>query len=523
MATLNLGRVRIVFKGDFSDLDGQTLEFYDGVTFAGSLYVLKVNSLVVDDSDTGNRPPTTIGQASFTKVADGLDFAGEWEGDTGGDSARIYYKNQIVRFGPNSFIALQEVPIGRSDPNTEALYDTGYWEPLAKGFGNYLLNYDGSQSADPGDLLNWQGSLYLAIGNALSGQTPTTNPELFDKIDGRLNFTGPWDEQSSYDFSDVAVFHGSAYVCVAQTTNQPIDIETGDVNQDWELLSEGLYWNGAYDPQKTDGYYRGDIITYGSGIYLAVQKAQIGQNPGNSPGIWVPFVTGGALLETNFVADGFLVKSQGEFTVDTNTYLQENETITITGHGSGSGKTSIPLSLTVQSIIDQTQATIQEGGDTNTRLFGAVDIGGGNFELRKVDPETLRPNVVTDFTGTQGIQRLSAETGPDVTLELNVNAISTLTVMSETNNVANVSPGDQFMIRDYDAGVLKALSYQQLLEKLNTQVVGNQVDGVTTFKALLDTPTDYTGYNNAYVRVNDAGNALEFGEDDILVKVLIYG
>ena len=71
MATLNLGRVRIVFKGDFAANNGVTLEFFDAVTYGGSLYLVTANTVVVDDSDTGNRPPTVAGQASFLKITQG--------------------------------------------------------------------------------------------------------------------------------------------------------------------------------------------------------------------------------------------------------------------------------------------------------------------------------------------------------------------------------------------------------------------------------------------------------------------
>ena len=82
MATLNLGRVRLNFKGEYSNLNGTALEFFDAVTFNGSLFVVTATNVTVNDTDTGNRPPTTTGQNSFLKIAQGLSFRNIWNTNT---------------------------------------------------------------------------------------------------------------------------------------------------------------------------------------------------------------------------------------------------------------------------------------------------------------------------------------------------------------------------------------------------------------------------------------------------------
>jgi len=157
-------------------------------------------------------------------------------------------------------------------------------------------------------------------------------------------------------------------------------------------------------------------------------------------------------------------------------------------------------------------------------LFGAIDTGNGNYELRQFDPNTIHPDLFTTFDDTEGIFRIPNEEGPTVTLGVNDKIIANLSAVTETSsNVADIDAADKFMFRKETTQSLLSISYQQLLEKLNTQIIGNQVDGVTNFRALIDTPSTYTGFEGGYVRINDAGNALEFSEDDIMLQVLIYG
>jgi len=523
MATLNLGRVRLNFVGEFADNNGQTLVFFDAVTHAGSLYVVKTASVVVDDSDTGNRPPTTAGATDFLRISSGIEFSGEWEGDSGGDSARIYYKNEVVRYGPNSFIALQEVPIGRTNPFLEVVNNTGYWKDLVKGFGNYIPGYDGTQNTTAGDIVRWNGNLYLGLAEGDPGKTPTTDPDLFDRIDGGLTVKGLYQSGTVYENREVVTFHGNTYVVVAalSTSNQPVNQYTGDIDPDWELLTTGFNYVGYYNV--LGRYYPNDVVSFNGGLYACIELAAPGQAPSNVPEKYTEIIPSDVLREGDFQFDGFLKRTDGNFGIDSNTYLTGNESISITGEGSGSGSTSINFSLTVDAITNQTVATESEAGNSNTKIFGAVDVGGGNFELRQIDPSYIHPDLFTDFLTTQGIERATGETGPQVTLGLNEKVISTLSNVTETNNVADIFSGDKFMFRDTISQTLKSVTYQQLLEKINTQITGPNVQGVTNFRALIDTPSSYTGYENGYVRVNSSGNALEFVEDDIFVQILVFG
>jgi len=523
MATLNLGRVRMVFKGDFESYNGQQLEFFDAVTFAGSLYVVKVETVTVDDSDNGNRPPTPNGQASFLQITEGVSFLGAWSEDQTGLSDRIYYKNQIVQYGPNTFIALQTVPIGRANPNVDLYTGSGYWEVLAKGFGNYIPNFNSTQDLDPGDIISYDSTVWLAIETVAVGENPSTDPDKFERLDGRLDPKGNWQAGTLYETSDVVVFHGTTYVVIApSTSNKPVN-QTGDINQDWQLLVQGFDWVGEFDPTSYEGYYKGDIVVYDTSTYVVLEKTQFQQNPYNTPTKFQLLLNGDSLQESDFTVDGFLVRKDAVITIDENTYLQENQNINLTGDATGSGKTNIAVTLTVDAVINQSTATESETNALQTTFLGAIETAPNTFELRKFSPELIRADLPNDFTPDGGIERISSETGPFVTLGLNDKIIANLDGTTETNLVPDLDAADQFMYRDAANETLQSISYQQLVNKLNTQIVGSNVDGVTNFRALIDTPNSYAGFKGGYLRINQAENAIEFAEDDILLQILIFG
>jgi hypothetical protein len=278
MATLNLGRVRLNFRGNFSDLNGITLEFFDAVTFAGSLYVVTAQSVTVIDTPAGNRPPTSNGQNSFLKITDGTTFLGEWQANT------AYYKNQIVTYGSSSYIALTEVPDTRDSPLIEVQNDTAFWSTLASGFGNYIHNYDGTQSLNVYDIINYNGSLWITIAAATSGQTPSTNPALYQILIPGIGISGEWTQQT-YTFRDSVTFHGKRYIVDNEngTNNQPLDATTGLLDTDWDLLTEGLKFVGIWSATSSDGYYPGDVIQFNNAVWAVIERMAVGESPALFP------------------------------------------------------------------------------------------------------------------------------------------------------------------------------------------------------------------------------------------------
>tara|TARA_B100000424_G_C22943516_1_gene502036 strand:- start:2330 stop:4384 length:2055 start_codon:yes stop_codon:yes gene_type:complete len=274
MATLNLGRVRLNFKGEYSNLNGTALEFFDAVTFNGSLFVVTATNVTVNDTDTGNRPPTTTGQNSFLKIAQGLSFRNIWNTNT------IYYQNDIVFYANTSYIALQTVPTSTSTPDIEVANSTGYWAELAKGFGSYKASYDGATALNAGDIIVYEGNIYRAKVSISTSQNPANTPANFDVIVPGFNPVGTW-SAGTYKFRQVVEFHGQSFVVTNTngTTQQPLSSTTGLVQSDWKLFTGGFQYTGTYNGTTGDGYYPGDFVDYNNALYAITTRLPLGTIP----------------------------------------------------------------------------------------------------------------------------------------------------------------------------------------------------------------------------------------------------
>lgn len=274
MATLNLGRVRLNFKGEYSALNGTALEFFDAVTFNGSLFVVTATSVTVNDTDTGNRPPTTTGQNSFLRIAQGLDFRNQWDTNT------IYYKNDLVFYANSSYIALQTVPTSTSSPDVEVSNNTGYWAELAKGFGSYQASYDGATALNAGDIVVYEGNIYRAKVGITVSQNPDNTPASFDIIVPGFNPVGTW-AAGTYKFRQVVEFHGQSFVVTNPngTSQQPLSSSTGLVQSDWKLFVGGFQYTGTYNGTTGDGYYPGDFVDYNNALYAVTTRLPLGTIP----------------------------------------------------------------------------------------------------------------------------------------------------------------------------------------------------------------------------------------------------
>jgi len=280
MATLNLGRVRINFKGNFDDFDGQTLLFYDAVTFAGSLYVVKVSSVTVDtDPTTGNAPTSTSGQTSFLKITDGVEYKGTWQPNTN------YFKNQILYHQGTTYIAIKDIPSNRNTPQNEINANTGHYQYIAAGFGNFVANYDGATALNQTDIVSFNSTLWIAVTDVLASENPENTPQKFEILAPGYNQKSSWSSGTTYYFRDVVNFHGNAFVVIndAGTTNQPINGTTGLLDPDWQILTKGFEWAGTYSETSADGYYPGDVFSFNGAVFLTTIRAAVGEDPADTP------------------------------------------------------------------------------------------------------------------------------------------------------------------------------------------------------------------------------------------------
>jgi len=277
MATLNLGRVRINFRGDFDSLNGEELVWYDAITFRGSLYVVLAESLIVSTGEVGNNP-LGVASESYLLLAKGVNYAGEWV------PGKIYYENEMVKYGGSTYICIQTTLRGDTrTPQSYSVAKDGTWIELASGLGKYVPNYNGSQKLNNTDIVSWKGTLYIAIKDIPAGTNPTTEPTSFDVVAAGYSLEGQYSSLRRYAFRDTVVFHGCSYSVTNElgTANAPIN-SVGVYSSDWVKNTSGLEYVGIFDPLH-DGYYPGDVVTYGRDAYAVVTKTFAGEDPESIP------------------------------------------------------------------------------------------------------------------------------------------------------------------------------------------------------------------------------------------------
>lgn len=284
MPVLNLGRVRPVFRGEFSALDGQTMTKYDVVTHAGSawFYVSGTDTVANINLTSGNHPGTSNSAGNWQEIAKGVETVGLYSNGT------TYFQNQIVQFGSSSYVARQKVPAGSG--NTPGVA-TAFWQEFATGFGRYANVYVDTTSYGTGDIVTWKGNTYIAKTTIPLDGGGSHRPDRWgdwDLVAQGYFFAGEWDQavvtNSHFGVGTVVSYRGSAYVVsnrlgVNNTKVPPVSSEftklfegiTLGFNPDSTLMG---HWHSATT------YYEGEMVTYINALYIANRICNAGEIPG---------------------------------------------------------------------------------------------------------------------------------------------------------------------------------------------------------------------------------------------------
>ena len=251
MATLNLGRVRLNFRGDFAALNGNILEYFDAVTFRGSLYVvIAPNVTVVNDSL--NWPPTVVGQQYYKKITQGINFTGQWS------SVNHYFLNDLATDGDSVYIAQQTI----APSNTPPSQSTSGWSKL-NGLNLFSVGADDStlRVINGGESIVFKGGQGIDTTSDEEGNITITNSGIVD-----FAVTGDDSTVRLVNSGQTLQFIGGTLVTTASDANGNITIDASVAFSD--LTST---------PTTLAGYGITDAATSAQGI-LANTAIQPGDN-----------------------------------------------------------------------------------------------------------------------------------------------------------------------------------------------------------------------------------------------------
>ena len=258
MAEFKLGRIRFVWKGDWS---ADNVYYQDDVVaFGGKTYICTIGHTSQTDffSDFDIVPP------KWNLVSDGQTWKGEWTTDTD------YVVDNIVSYGARLYIAntahtSSETVVDETD-GLEA--DLSKWDLFAEG-----LDWKGDWSTDTryriNDLVKYGGTTYvcneLHVSNSSTVSGLEADQTKWDYFNRGIEFKGEWSTSTRYKVNDLIRYGAGIYLCTTEHTSTT-DFPSDSTN--WTKFVEGFQYENEWSPFVN--YQQGDIVRYGGNQYIAI-------------------------------------------------------------------------------------------------------------------------------------------------------------------------------------------------------------------------------------------------------------
>lgn len=284
MAEFKLGRIRFVWKGDWSP---STAYFKDDIIRNGG------NTYVCIQGHESPLLFTTDETVYWNKISDGFEWKADWLTDT-------YYKvNDVVKYGGYLYICREahvsadngadglEIELGTDSTSAK-------WDLFAEGF-DYKEDWQPAARYKVNDIVKYNGTVYICVDPHVSSDT--VNGLEFDlelDIDGNtivgtkwhifsqgLYWRDVWTPEIRYRKNDVVRYGGTLYICNeghTSATSAAIGLEQDIITDSsgallagskWDYLHRGVEFLGDWD-SSTVKYKRNDIVKYGGGIWICI-------------------------------------------------------------------------------------------------------------------------------------------------------------------------------------------------------------------------------------------------------------
>ena len=329
MAEFKLGRIRFIWKGDWST---STVYYKDDIVRNGG------NTYVCIAGHTAPTLFTDTQSTYWNKISDGLEWKSDWLNDT-------YYKvNDIVKYGGYLYIA-NEAHTSSATVTLGLEADQSKWDLYAEGFDykadwtistrykiNDIAKYNGTvyictlehTSAETlasgleadqskwdifsegfywtndwlvstryrvNDIVRYGGTLYIANTGHTSNASLTDGLEAdqskWDYLHKGIEYRSDHTINTRYRINDVVKYGGGTWICTTQHTSSAVNLAADESN--WEQFTEGLEFKDSWDSVRA--YQPGDFVTYGDYSYVAVNN-NAGLKPSDNAAAWDLFTTG---------------------------------------------------------------------------------------------------------------------------------------------------------------------------------------------------------------------------------------
>jgi hypothetical protein len=284
------------WRGTWSNMANPSYVAADVVEYEGSTYLCTPQMTPIM-----NYPPV-FGPSSPTpgpnpdwelmsSAGEGFNWRGTWTNMT--PPGESYVANDVVSYNGSLYLAKAAGP-NAAGTGTPDMYGNGGWVLMTQGF-----NWRGAWSSNPmgaygvGDLVSYQGSVYLGVNNMGSPPSGTPGESMNYSWQVFVGSTAPkwrgeWSMMPtpSYVVNDLVSYNGSAWIAVPGSMNMGV-MGTPGSSDSWEVFTSSFRFRGNWmsNPMDTLGaYVDNDVVSYQGSTYIAkdnMNDAGVG-TPGES-------------------------------------------------------------------------------------------------------------------------------------------------------------------------------------------------------------------------------------------------
>ena len=182
-------------------------------------------------------------------------------------SSTVYYKDDIVRNGGNTYVCIA----GHTAPSLFTDTQATYWDKISDGV-DWKADWLTTTYYKVNDIVKYGGYLYIANEAHTSAETPLLGLEndqsKWDLFAEGFDYKANWTVSTRYKINDIAKYNGTVYLCVTEHTSAAGVAAGLEADQaKWNIFSEGFYWTDVW--AISTRYRVNDIVRYGGTLYIA--------------------------------------------------------------------------------------------------------------------------------------------------------------------------------------------------------------------------------------------------------------
>lgn len=211
-----------------------------------------------------------------------FSFQGVWS------ASATYELNDVVKYGGSSYVYTNTTPTSSNNPQNAT-----YWAQMTDGF-QWENTYSASVQYQKNDIVVYGPQTYVALQDTI-GNSPE-NATYWRVFTGGLSYRGEWTSASAYYPGDVVLRGSTAYVGTEYHIASGSFNSDYVTNGSWQLFVGGIRNRGAWAP--STAYLKNDLITDSLSTYIALidHTSGAGAFSGEPGGRWEIFAQGADYL-----------------------------------------------------------------------------------------------------------------------------------------------------------------------------------------------------------------------------------